>query len=1275
MAENIEIKVQDKVDSSISTKLKGIASDARTADSAVKALQSSLKSISASSGLSRLQSELARTAILQQKLATETQKTQVAMANVEAALQRAIAAEAKANAAINQLSAAQSKAATEAQRLATAQQQTAAAAAQAQAAQANLTAAQTNSATASQRLATAQQQTTAATANAAAAQTRAATAQVQGQTAAQNLAAATTRASTAQTQGANAAQRLATEQQRTAVQTANAAAANDRAALAALRLAQAQQRAGQASQTAGQQIAGYVKAAAGIAGVTLSAGAILASADAYTTLQNKLQNVTESQSQVVTLTKELFDLANRTRAGVEETATAFTRFDRALKFMGKSQEDSLRLTETINKALIVSGATAQEASSALLQLSQGFNAGKLQGDEFRAVSENMPMVLDAVAKALNVPINRVKQLSTEGKITSEVLFNAFQLIQKSVDDTFAKTTPTIGQSLTVLKNSAIEFFGELNKATGVTAALSKAILWLADNMKTVAVVVTALGTAMLLAFGPQIVAAIVSATTAVKAFTVALASNPIGLIAVALATVIAYLTLFRDEINLGIDDVTTLGDFFRATFEGIGQVISDVTLIVGQLWADMTEGASGALGEISSFVGDAVSGWTEDYTSFFQTERTGWAAALENTAKVLDAIAGFITGLATFAGRAMAEVVITVQNGIANGYNYIVGWIERVTNLAIESANKLRAMVGKSAYELVNFERMGQAGQTEFESWGKLWAESLEDGFKSQGGAMQKVVEGLMTRAQQIGANRRASENASLRGAGANQLSAATDDKAAKAAERRGLALEKINTQLDNELNRMFTLQPQREAQAKMDQIEESLIQRKIKLTEDERASIMAKIQAVQQAQIVQQKFDAIYNEAVGPQRDYTATLEASKKLLDLGAISQEQYSRAVTKATEEFKNAQDPMRAYNRDLDQQLQLLQLLPKQREIEQQVMQVQNDLLTKGITLNAEELTQLRERLTLLQQANALAQQEAALMDASVTKRQQYIDQLKAINALKNNPQSGFTQGDAANAVMNANSDLDFTNTDTYFEGQAQKYEDMYSRIDQLRQQDLISEQTAATLRQRIWLDQQNQTLNAASGFFGQMAQLQKSENSKMAAVGKAAAIAQAMINTYQAATGAYSSLASIPYVGPALGAAAAAAAIAAGLANVQQIRSQNTGFMSGGYTGDIPTNAVAGAVHGQEFVMNAASTNRIGVDNLQALQSGAASVQRNGDNVGTGQAAPAAAPEVNVTTPVTAVVVQSKEAALAAMKSSEGKAFVIETIEENGGTVARIVGVK
>ena len=56
-------------------------------------------------------------------------------------------------------------------------------------------------------------------------------------------------------------------------------------------------------------------------------------------------------------------------------------------------------------------------------------------------------------------------------------------------------------------------------------------------------------------------------------------------------------------------------------------------------------------------------------------------------------------------------------------------------------------------------------------------------------------------------------------------------------------------------------------------------------------------------------------------------------------------------------------------------------------------------------------------------------------------------------------------------------------------------------------------------------------------------------------------------------------------------------------------------------------------------------------------------------------APAAAPAPIVNVPFNAVVVQSKEAALAGLKSSEGQAFIIETIEQNGSTVAKIVGVK
>lgn len=112
------------------------------------------------------------------------------------------------------------------------------------------------------------------------------------------------------------------------------------------------------------------------------------------------------------------------------------------------------------------------------------------------------------------------------------------------------------------------------------------------------------------------------------------------------------------------------------------------------------------------------------------------------------------------------------------------------------------------------------------------------------------------------------------------------------------------------------------------------------------------------------------------------------------------------------------------------------------------------------------------------------------------------------------------------------------------------------------------------------------LNAASSLFGQLATLSTSHNKKMAAIGKAAAIAQAVIETYKSANEAYSALALIPYVGPVLGAAAAGAAIAAGLANVAQIRSQSTGgYSEGGMTPPGGKYQVAGFVHAGEGVLS------------------------------------------------------------------------------------------
>lgn len=986
MAENIEIKVQDKVSSSVSDKLKAIASDARAGYEAVTKLQSALNSLKPG-----------------------------ALSNLQAA----------AN---------------------------------------NATRAIQQNAIASQRLATAQAQT----------------------------AAASVRVSTAQNQAATAAQRLATEQARTATATANAANANDRAALSALRLSQAQDRAKQATSGAASAVSSYVNGLLSIAAAGAAVKQVIDLGDAYTTLQNKLQNVTTSQAQVNLLTNELFELANRTRSGVDETATAFVRFDRALTQMGKSQEDTLRLTETVNKALIVSGATTTEASSALLQLSQGFNAGKLQGDEFRAVAENMPIVLDAVAKAVGKPINEIKNIASEGKITSEVLFNAFKLIENQVDSTFAKTIPTAAQSMTVLKNSVTQYLGEANKAAGFTQGLAEIILAVAD------------------------------------------------------------------------------------AFNG------------------MTADAQSANGELS-------------------------------------AMSVFLKGLLE-----IFKVVVVV------GAN--VGYV--VKQIGVEIGGMAAQIAALLRLDFKGFSNIGEAMK--------------EDAAKAR-----KEIDAFSERIMKAGNNPTQSSStagAQLRGAGRSKLGPTIDKNAQKAAERREVTLQKINTQLDNELNRMNLLAPAREAQAKFDQIEESLITKKIKLNDNERASIMAKIQAVQQAQVVQQKFDEIYNESVGPSRDYNATLQAANQLLQQGAITQDQYSRAVTKANEAYANSQDPMRQYNRDLQQQFDLLSMLPRQREIEQQVMQVKNDLLSKGIVLNAQEIAQLRERLALLQSLNDVSQQEANLLQNSVEKRREFISQLQAIKNLQANQSSGFTAGDSASASNSLlqGMGVDTSGFDSQINSQLASYQTYYRQLADLRAADLISEQDYSRAKVQIAIQEEQARTASFRGLMDNLVSLQSSNIKELATIGKAAAITQAVINTYEGATKALAQ-------GGFYGAIMAAAVVAQGMAQVAAIRSQGTGYMTGGYTGSGAQGQIAGVVHGQEFVMNAATTNRVGVENLQALQSGAATVQRPGEQAASG----GGNQTVNAGNNVRIVNVIDPAIVGDFLSSSEGEQVFTNVIQRNSEVIKQI----
>jgi len=285
-----------------------------------------------------------------------------------------------------------------------------------------------------------------------------------------------------------ARQRSIASMHRTTAARQRAIAATKRAEIASLRLRNAKEK---LVKTGKKVRSGVSRTAASLGSfLTLAkayvalrfAQAILRLADAFTILQNKLKNVVDTEEQLLVLTNEIFEVSRRSRTSVLATAQAFQRFDLSLRKLGNSQEESLRLTETLNKLLLLSGATTQEQSSALLQLSQAFNEGRLRGQEFRIISQTMPKVLDQIADSAGVTRGELKKMSADGRLTVEVLRDAISELADETDERFAKLTPTLGQAWTVLKDSAIRAFGEINKAFGITDGLSTGILSLADNL-------------------------------------------------------------------------------------------------------------------------------------------------------------------------------------------------------------------------------------------------------------------------------------------------------------------------------------------------------------------------------------------------------------------------------------------------------------------------------------------------------------------------------------------------------------------------------------------------------------------------------------------------------------------------------------------------------------------------------------------------------------------------------------------------------------------------
>ena len=392
-------------------------------------------------------------------------------------------------------------------------------------------------------------------------------------------------------------------------------------------------------------------------------------ADAWNMMSARLKLATIGQNEFVTAQKALFDIAQRIGVPIAEVSTLYGKLQQAVRMLGGEQKDALTITESISQALRISGASATEAQSSLLQFGQALASGVLRGEEFNSVVENSPRLAQALADGLNVPIGRLRKLAEEGRLTADVVVNALLGQKDKLAAEYAQLPQTVSQAFTRVQNAFTQWIAKVDAATGITQKLSEALTWLATNFDTVmqwlkkiaevglAILVYRLLPALIIAWQTAGAAAVTAASATAAAWTtanlsVSAAVASVGVLKTAFAVLGAFLVgweigtwlsekfeivrkagIFMVEMLIkGIELMRFQWEAFAAIFtsDTIAQAtkrhqdrLAEMNAVFAQMYADASKGSEAAKGAMT-----AVANTAEEIAKRLEAVRQGTQEAV-----------------------------------------------------------------------------------------------------------------------------------------------------------------------------------------------------------------------------------------------------------------------------------------------------------------------------------------------------------------------------------------------------------------------------------------------------------------------------------------------------------------------------------------------------------------------------------------------------------------------------------------------------------------------
>jgi len=219
---------------------------------------------------------------------------------------------------------------------------------------------------------------------------------------------------------------------------------------------------------------GAMGAALGGLSAAVAAREFLRLADASKSVEAQLKLATRAFGTYGQAQADVERISAETRSGLVETSSLYASFARAAQTSGKSQAEAARASETFNKALLIGGAGQAQAASATLQLGQALGSVTPQWEELGQVFEASPRIQKLIADSLGVTSGALKQLVSDGKLSSAQLFDAFANVKftGSIDDEFKTLPITFSQAMQAVENAATITIGAFDRGGEFSTAIA-----------------------------------------------------------------------------------------------------------------------------------------------------------------------------------------------------------------------------------------------------------------------------------------------------------------------------------------------------------------------------------------------------------------------------------------------------------------------------------------------------------------------------------------------------------------------------------------------------------------------------------------------------------------------------------------------------------------------------------------------------------------------------------------------------------------------------------